>query len=186
MPKRKNHIFIDGEELKECGKCKQLKTLDMFPKDNKWDGLHPYCKNCKKEKDHKTYMKNPQRKYQIVKAYMIKTGMYFKYKPYNPRYYSSEKSRLKKRARDLKRRVLKKNADLNYKIDNLVIEQIINKYNGKCAYCGQECKEHFHIDHKIPLSRGGDNNFDNLALSCPHCNLSKNDKTDIEYIGHTV
>ena len=29
---------------------------------------------------------------------------------------------------------------------------------------------------------GGGNDLDNLALSCPGCNLSKNDKTSEEFI----
>ena len=67
-----------------------------------------------------------------------------------------------------------------------IFNKLIKKYNGKCAYCGQICIEKYHIDHKIPLVKGGGNEFENLALSCPRCNLSKNDKTDVEYIGYEV
>lgn len=39
-----------------------------------------------------------------------------------------------------------------------------------------------HIEHKIPLSRGGTHTFDNVVLACRKCNLSKGAKTDWEFI----
>lgn len=187
MSNRKQHIIKDGIEYKECSKCKALLPLCNYRKDNsKWDGLHGFCKECSKESDRKGYYKNPKKKYEKVLEYQRRTGRLSKYKPYNPEYYSSEKSKMKKRARDLKRRVLKKNADLEYKITYSVIDEIKTKYDNKCAYCGKECSNEYHIDHKLPLSRGGGNNIDNLALSCPTCNLKKNNKTDVEFIGHKV
>lgn len=39
-----------------------------------------------------------------------------------------------------------------------------------------------HVDHALPLARGGRNNFDNLVLSCMRCNLQKNNKTPQEFI----
>ena len=39
------------------------------------------------------------------------------------------------------------------------------------------------IDHKIPLSRGGDNDFENLAISHLSCNRKKHNQTETEYKG---
>lgn len=187
MPKRKEHIIIDEIEYKECSRCKKLKQLSDYYKDKtNWDGLYGFCKECSSEKDKKIYRKNPKKKYEKVLEYQRRTGLIKKYKPYNPAYYSSEKSKMKKRARDLKRRLLKKNADSNFKITYDVIDFIRKKYDNKCAYCGKDCTEEYHIDHKLPISRGGGNNIENLALSCPMCNWKKNNKTDIEFIGYSV
>ena len=38
-----------------------------------------------------------------------------------------------------------------------------------------------HLEHKIPLSRGGTNEKDNLDIACQHCNLTKNNKTVAEF-----
>ena len=38
-----------------------------------------------------------------------------------------------------------------------------------------------HLEHKTPLSRGGDNKYSNLDVSCQKCNLSKHDKTEEEF-----
>lgn len=34
----------------------------------------------------------------------------------------------------------------------------------------------FHIEHIVPQSAGGSDTADNLALSCPSCNLSKSNR----------
>lgn len=86
----------------------------------------------------------------------------------------------------MRRRMLKQNADKHYRIDETDILNLLEKYNKKCAYCSKYCAEDYHIDHKLPLFYGGDNSFDNLALSCPYCNLSKGILTDIEFIGVSV
>jgi 5-methylcytosine-specific restriction endonuclease McrA len=44
----------------------------------------------------------------------------------------------------------------------------------KCAYCGSVKK--LHVDHKIPVCRGGSNGFENLLTSCPPGNLSEGPK----------
>jgi 5-methylcytosine-specific restriction endonuclease McrA len=63
-------------------------------------------------------------------------------------------------------------------IDNLM------RNNNICYYCGKELKEingKKTIDHRIPLSRGGSNEIENMVVACEHCNYSKSDKTDLEY-----
>lgn len=66
------------------------------------------------------------------------------------------------------------------------IEQIFIEQQGHCMYCGCELTRHIprsvHIDHIIPISRGGSNWPNNLALACQSCNLSKADKLLSEWI----
>ena len=180
---KKEHIFIDGIEYKECSRCKEILTLDMFHKDkSKWDNLHGFCKCCTKKVNHETYIKNPQKKMQKVMEYQKLTGLYSRYHPYNPKYYSSEESKRKKTERDKRRRTLVKNANKKCRITKDVINQVIQKYNGCCAYCGKSVINDFEIDHKIPLFRGGGNEINNLALSCKKCNSSKGKRTYDEYV----
>lgn len=49
--------------------------------------------------------------------------------------------------------------------------------NYTCQYCGRIAE---HIDHVIPLSKGGSCKYDNLVLSCKRCNLMKGDATPDE------
>lgn len=164
--------------------------MSFFNKDkSKKDGLYSSCKECTSIKDKETYYKNPEKKIAKTKVYysLHSKEINQKYqRPYNPEYYQSETSRRKKRARDMRRRMLKMNADKHHTIEEQDILNLIEKYNGKCAYCKETCTDEYHIDHKLPLFHGGDNSFSNLALSCPHCNLSKGTLTDIEFIGYEV
>lgn len=56
------------------------------------------------------------------------------------------------------------------------IDRLYEEQHGYCAYCGIRLFDRFHVDHVVPISRGGTNHYDNLLLACPHCNQSKNDK----------
>jgi len=52
-----------------------------------------------------------------------------------------------------------------------------------CQYCGRSAPEvELHIDHRLPVSRGGTNDPENLCVACKACNLSKRAKTDIEFL----
>lgn len=53
---------------------------------------------------------------------------------------------------------------------------------GLCAYCERELDNEFDIDHMMPLSRGGRNDWTNLALACVFCNRSKHAKTVLEFL----
>lgn len=48
------------------------------------------------------------------------------------------------------------------------------RYNGHCVICGQPVsKAKMNISHKVPLSKGGTNGFDNLILACWSCSQTK-------------
>jgi 5-methylcytosine-specific restriction endonuclease McrA len=42
-----------------------------------------------------------------------------------------------------------------------------------CSYCGGSSE---HIDHIVPIARGGDGRWDNLTAACANCNFSKSAK----------
>lgn len=53
----------------------------------------------------------------------------------------------------------------------------------RCHYCGVDLTavQEPHLDHFIPLSRGGSNNPDNLVWACPTCNISKGNRMPWEW-----
>lgn len=64
-------------------------------------------------------------------------------------------------------------------ISKQVREQVYNKYNGHCAYCGEaiEYKE-MQVDHFAPVYLFGDNiDIKNLMPACKSCNLRKSTYT---------
>jgi 5-methylcytosine-specific restriction endonuclease McrA len=46
-----------------------------------------------------------------------------------------------------------------------------------CAYCESALNRNYHVDHMIPLSREGRNDWSNLAVTCGSCNRSKGTMT---------
>lgn len=56
------------------------------------------------------------------------------------------------------------------------IALIYKGQGGKCWYCSKSIAEKYHIDHFIPLAKGGSNDAGNLRLACPSCNQKKSSK----------
>lgn len=57
-------------------------------------------------------------------------------------------------------------------IPQVVRKAVKEKFQGRCAYCGQK-PEKIHIDHIKPVIRGGDNSIENLLPACFSCNNYK-------------
>lgn len=67
-------------------------------------------------------------------------------------------------------------------ISSKTVMQILELQNRRCAEpsCNKKLKigekNAFHLDHIMPVSKGGDNSFGNLQCLCPSCNHRKSDK----------
>jgi hypothetical protein len=53
---------------------------------------------------------------------------------------------------------------------------------GLCLYCGEALKGEYHVDHFIPLSRGGNNWPENIVLACSGCNIRKHNQLPWEFM----
>lgn len=56
--------------------------------------------------------------------------------------------------------------------------RIYKRDNHECVYCGSS--KQLTLDHVIPKSRGGGNDWSNLVTCCFSCNLKKGNKTPEE------
>lgn len=153
--KNKNkHQIIDGQSYKLCSSCNKLVLIDEFKKDkSKWDSLSNVCFDC-----YRTYVREIWSK--TIKGVLSrKTGKA------NRRLLESQNGKI--------------SSDL---IKNIYNENI-NKYGTlTCIYCLKECNDKWHLEHKNPLCKGGNNSKENLEISCPACNLKKAKKTYEEFI----
>jgi 5-methylcytosine-specific restriction endonuclease McrA len=61
------------------------------------------------------------------------------------------------------------------------VQQMLEDQGRLCAYCESPLNGHYHVDHMLPLSRGGRNDWTNLAVTCRICNLSKGSVTAEEF-----
>lgn len=80
------------------------------------------------------------------------------------------------------RRTRKSENGGEFNFENIL--EIYEQQNGLCYYCKNQLNNVFHIDHKIPVSRGGTSWPDNLCCTCSNCNLTKNNKTEQEFMNH--
>jgi len=55
-------------------------------------------------------------------------------------------------------------------------ENVFKRDGYRCLYCGDDNRNRLTIDHVIPRSKGGKNNWNNLATCCKPCNLRKDNK----------
>ena len=57
------------------------------------------------------------------------------------------------------------------------------RQKGRCYWCGEKTGRHYHVDHVVPLIKGGSNGPENLVIACAACNLSKKDRHPMDFAG---
>ena len=68
-------------------------------------------------------------------------------------------------------------------LDKNVIGSLFGRHKN-CPCCGVDMKRNDkHLDHIIPLSKGGKHSISNVMILCSSCNLSKSNKDFIEWFG---
>lgn len=59
-------------------------------------------------------------------------------------------------------------------IEHFTRQEIIDRDKSTCHLCGKHCDPiDIHLDHVIPLSRGGDHSRENVKVACSQCNMRK-------------
>lgn len=72
--------------------------------------------------------------------------------------------------------------DVSRKSDTQVRLAVLRLTDGDCAYCGIKLGSDWHVDHVVPVSKGGPDSFENYVPSCPSCNVSKNGTHVVKFI----
>jgi 5-methylcytosine-specific restriction endonuclease McrA len=177
---------------KKCSRCGVVKSASEFYKArSKSTGLFSRCKECDKKvyaqkRDkilayQKEYYKNNREK--VIENsrhnYLdLMTNRYEVIRQRRARYQKTEKGRELARIQLNRRRAREKGV-----ISNLTTKDVKKLYaiqGGKCLACGVDLSKGYHIDHIVPLSKGGGLTFDNVQLLCPRCNQRKANKV-IDY-----
>ncbi|NMD69602.1 HNH endonuclease [Bacillus sp. DNRA2] len=77
--------------------------------------------------------------------------------------------------------------------DDLTLMDVIWTFTtaqGECSYCGN-VTEDYHMEHIVPLAKGGPNTFSNITVACRSCNSSKSSHDllqwrDFEEVGEVI
>jgi len=174
---------------KKCGAQLPL-TSEFFHVCNSGKNYRHTCKSCFSDYRKDYYIKNKERELQTNKnRFEVNKEKYYVYmyrwaKENRDRFREYRKNniehyRLKERIKSAKRRAI-----LYGLTDHHTTEDIFSLYEeqqARCYYCGCDISGGYHIEHKIPLSRGGSDTKENLCLSCSDCNLAKLTKTEKEF-----
>lgn len=78
-------------------------------------------------------------------------------------------------------RIHRKRVQGGEKITLAQVQGILDAQKGKCFYCRKKLDE-YHIDHFIPLAKGGKHALSNLVVACPNCNARKHAKDPLEFM----
>ncbi len=168
--KRKENHIINKERILRDQREYRAKNKESIRAAQKKHRLKNREMILKKQKEHR--LKNKEKNSQSQKEW-------------------KRKNKDKVYAARLKRRSLKHSVEFR----GVKRKELLDRDNWKCQICnvtvhdrsegGNENRHLWddefkaHIDHIIPISKGGDSTPENLRVLCRTCNLSKSDKTDI-------
>jgi 5-methylcytosine-specific restriction endonuclease McrA len=72
-------------------------------------------------------------------------------------------------------------------VERFARRDIFERDGGRCAYCGRSvAADNWHLDHVVPVSKGGGHTRANVVVACPTCNLRKYDKAPDDFIRSTL
>lgn len=151
-------------EGKCCSMCGEVKPLADFTR------RQAKCRPC-----HAVYNKQYRDAHRAkMNEYSNKYISSEKGKATQKRYRETQKGRDAARMKEHRRRA---NLASNgvYEITDKDMRHLLAQ---PCAHCGAEGQ---HIDHIIPIKRGGRHSIGNLQMLCQRCNSSKHKKTMTEW-----
>jgi len=67
------------------------------------------------------------------------------------------------------------------KLSTNIVSKLMKLQRGCCACCGASLADGYHLDHIMPIAKGGQNSDDNVQLLTPTCNLKKKDLDPITW-----
>jgi 5-methylcytosine-specific restriction endonuclease McrA len=166
---------------KRCPKCKEHKpaTAEYFSRNkSEKDGWQCWCKTCKSKID-SAY--NSRLRERAKANPMLRSARYQANREKEKASVRQWSAANPEKRNAMRRRHLarKRNAEGNH--TEADIKRQHKAQGGKCYYCHAFVGETYHVDHVIPLSRGGSNGPENIVIACAICNISKQDRLPHEW-----
>lgn len=175
---------------RDCTKCGEHKALEQFSRSKTGlYGRRAYCSSCGNAANRRRYQEVKAERAVYNRQYREQNRRYLtdlhrdwveknreRLREYNRRYEAAH--RAEKAARSRNRRALERSGSHTV----AEVQTMYKDQNGLCAYCESSLNLRYEVDHMHPVSRGGSNDWTNLALTCQNCNRRKSNKTAEEFV----
>ena len=196
----------DEKQIIICSKCLKPFDISFYHKNkSKKNGINTQCKFCVSESN-KHYRENNDESIKLYgklwrennkdKKYMVdkkwKENNKEKVNKYKKAYKDRNKEKISLKNKEYRKTDMGKFVQKNYKHKRRAIEKSgdvttkqlleLTKNAKTCYWCNTSLKNKVvHIDHYVPLSKGGLHTISNLVVTCSECNLKKNAKDPLEF-----
>jgi 5-methylcytosine-specific restriction endonuclease McrA len=130
-----------------------------------------------REKDRKWKRANRAKLNQLEREARLRDPERFKAS--KNKYLATDKGRVSCTAGTHRRRAKMRSAEGWFTIAD--VRRIGATQKWQCHWCGTPTRIGYHVDHVVPLSKGGSNWPSNLVIACAKCNQRKNATDPIEY-----
>jgi 5-methylcytosine-specific restriction endonuclease McrA len=158
-----------SEEVKPCTKCG---AQDRYKNGR--------CGPCQREHSRKYYEENSEKVLEYQYKYNEENRE--KRRESQRKYYKENPGVYRRNQRN--RRARKMNPQYpNDKLSRGLKRRLMKEQRGLCAYahaplaywCAIDVRKENHMDHIVPLAKGGRNIDSNMQITCPGCNTRKSD-----------
>lgn len=189
-------VSPDSITFKRCPSCKRNHpaTSEFFSRDkNRSDGWYRICKACNRalrQRDKAKISKQKRDYYERNKTGKIKYSRQYRVThkadaaEYRREYMQRPRTRELRKLTEQRRRARKHESGGVVSLTDVAM--LLKSQKGLCWWCDASLANGYHIDHRIPLARGGTNRLNNLCLACPSCNVRKGAKLPHEWNGRLL
>jgi 5-methylcytosine-specific restriction endonuclease McrA len=179
---------------KTCTKCGETRPLERYERRTDTGRLRPVCRSCITKQQtaammrrdptyqKRQYWANRDARRAYNKAYRAANKAYFAER--NREYRAAHLDEMKAYIRGWREANRDRIRDYSHKRNAIFASgervsrsEVFKRRGGKCGICRKRVDpENFHVDHIVPLARGGEHSYRNVQLAHPICNSRKRDK----------
>lgn len=152
---------------KTCRDCDETKPVSEFSRRaSAKDGLQSYCRACVRIRNQASHKANPRTEQKRA-------------------WWAANTERTRGYAQDWNERNPQRRLDLNSQyrarkldatVEDVRTDVVLAAHGRWCYLCETAIGEDLHLDHVVPLARGGEHSYANIRPAHAHCNQSKKDQ----------
>jgi 5-methylcytosine-specific restriction endonuclease McrA len=163
---------VDGKL--RCPKCATDKPVEQFQVDKRRpSGRESWCAECAAAKRREWHQENRERRRRMARLQPSSQPEYQRENVARWRERNYDRHLAQARVYAAARRARRRDQFVEH-VEAFVV---YDRDSGMCGICGLPVERtDFHVDHIVPLARGGEHSYANVQAAHPLCNASKRDR----------